>query len=260
MREFGLIGFPLSHSFSKNFFDEKFATEKITDASYANFPITSINAFKDLWNAHPALEGVNVTIPYKKAVIPFLDYPSGIVQSMEACNCIRKYKGKFFGYNTDVIGFKNALMPFLHADHKKALVLGTGGAAAAVTWVLDSLNIAYKYVARSKDASSVTSNLVSSSLLTYDQLTPAIIASHKLIINTSPVGMFPDIENFPLLPYEAIDTQHHLFDLVYNPTTTVFLEKGLLQGASVQNGLEMLHIQAIESWRYWNAASPLEQS
>lgn len=259
MRQFGLIGFPLSHSFSKGFFDEKFATEKIIDACYSNFPIATMEAFTNLWNAYPALEGINVTIPYKKAVIPFLDYPSSIVQSMEACNCIRKYKGKLFGYNTDVIGFKNALLPFLKIDHKNALIIGRGGAAAAVAWVLEKLNISYKYVIRLKDPSSNTANFVSSSILTYEQLTPEIISSHTLLINTSPVGMFPDVHDFPPLPYEAINSKHHLFDLIYNPAVTVFLEKGMAQGASVQNGLEMLHIQAVESWKFWNASTPLEQ-
>lgn len=249
MRQFGLIGFPLSHSFSQGYFKEKFEREKILDASYANYPIEHIQAFKELWSNDENLQGINVTIPYKKEVIPFLHYPSTVVKSIHACNCIRKFNGLLYGYNTDVIGFEDSLKPFLKPHHNKALLLGTGGAAAAVEWVLGKLNIAYQIVSRTASVDK----------LAYEQLTPAIVASHTLIINTSPLGMYPNIDNAPSLPYEAITAQHHLYDLIYNPSETLFLQKGALQGASIQNGLAMLHIQAEKSWEIWNAETPIQQ-
>ena len=145
MRQFGLIGFPLSHSFSKGFFAEKFAKENIELCSYENYPIESMEGFQSLWDANPNLEGINITIPHKKAVIPFLNHASSVVQKMQACNCIRKYKEEWYGYNTDVIGFEKSLLPFLKPHHSNALILGTGGAAAAVEWVLEKLNIKYKF-------------------------------------------------------------------------------------------------------------------
>ncbi len=249
MRHFGLIGFPLSHSFSKGYFKEKFEREKIDNAAYDNYPIPDIAQFNALWDVDTHLQGLNVTIPYKKEVIPFLQFPSSVVQSIHACNCIRKFKGALYGYNTDVIGFENSLLPFLKPHHSHALVLGTGGASAAVEWVLQKLNIQYQVVSRTAGQHK----------LSYDQVTPEILAAHTLIINTSPLGMYPNINEAPAIPYEAIGTQHHLYDLIYNPSETLFLQKGAAQGASVQNGLEMLHIQAEKSWEIWNAATPILQ-
>lgn len=249
MRHFGLIGFPLSHSFSQGYFKEKFEREKIDDAQYENYPISEIGQFNALWEADARLEGLNVTIPYKKEVIPFLQFSSSVVESIHACNCIRKFNGALYGYNTDVIGFKNSLLPFLKPHHTHALLLGTGGASAAVEWVLQKLNITYQIVSRTKGVGKIG----------YDQVTPEIVASHTLIINTSPLGMYPNINEAPAIPYEAIGTQHHLYDLIYNPNETLFLQKGAAQGATVQNGLEMLHIQAAESWKIWNAAKPMIQ-
>ena len=249
MRQFGLIGFPLSHSFSKGYFATKFATENIADAQYENYPIESIDAFAALWENNPSLKGLNVTIPYKKLVIPFLQHPSDVVQAIQACNCIRLYEGALYGYNTDVIGFEQSLLPFLQSHHQKALVLGTGGAAAAVEWVLKKLGIAYQLVSRNE----------SEGCIPYEALTPAMIQAHTLIVNTSPVGMYPNVEESPNLPYEAITAKHHLYDLVYNPAQTKFLTLGAAQGATTQNGLEMLHIQANASWEIWNSVTPFQQ-
>lgn len=250
MREFGLIGYPLSHSFSKGFFAEKFAKENIVNTSYENFSIESINTFNHLWEQHPQLEGINITIPHKKAVIPYLDFPSSVVKAINACNCIKKYNGQLYGYNTDVIGFEKSLLPFLQPHHNKALILGTGGAAAAVAWVLNKLSIDFKYVSRSANEKAI---------LSYESLNTAIIQEHTLIINTSPVGMYPNVNESPALDYTSIGTAHHLYDLIYNPAETMFLQKGKQHGATIQNGLEMLHLQAEASWEIWNSEKPLEQ-
>ena len=242
MRQFGLIGYPLSHSFSQKFFTEKFLQENIVNANYDNFPIPSIESFAALWKEHPNLEGLNVTIPYKKEVIAFLQYSSPVVEAIKACNCIRKFNNELYGYNTDVIGFEKSLLPFLKPHHTHALILGTGGASAAVQWVLQKLNIQYQVVSRKGNTN-----------LTYDQLSASVIESHTLIINTSPLGMYPNTNEAPNIAYDAITAQHHLYDLVYNPTETLFMKNGLAKGATVQNGLDMLHIQAEESWAIWNA-------
>ena len=257
MRQFGLIGYPLSHSFSKGYFADKFSSSGILDAQYENYPIASIQELNALWDQDENLLGLNVTIPYKKEIIPFLQHPSSVVKSINACNCIRKFNGELYGYNTDVIGFEKSLLPFLKPHHTHALILGTGGAAAAVEWVMQHLNIQYKFVSRK--ALPVTEQAGRSSLIGYDQLTDSIMQQHTLIINTSPLGMYPNLDTAPDIPYAAITAQHHLFDLIYNPSATLFLSKGLEKGATVQNGLEMLHIQAEESWKIWNAVVPFEQ-
>ena len=249
MRQFGLIGFPLSHSFSKGYFANHFSTENILDAQYENYPIESINLLTSLWERNPALQGLNVTIPYKKLVIPFLQYPSSVVQSIQACNCIRLYDGALYGYNTDVIGFEQSLLPYLKSHHQKALIFGTGGAASAVAWVLKKLGIVYQFVSRTQ----------SEDCITYAALSPAVIEAHTLLINTSPVGMFPNEDEAPNLPYESITSKHHLFDLIYNPAETKFLAMGAAQGSTTQNGLEMLHLQADASWEIWNSETPLIQ-
>lgn len=263
MRKFGLIGYPLSHSFSKGYFVDKFQQHQINDAQYDNYPIPSIHEFEALWQQDPSLLGLNVTIPYKKEVIPFLHKPSLVVKEINACNCIRKFEGEYYGYNTDVIGFKKSLLPFIKPHHTHALILGTGGAAAAVEWVMKHLNIQYKFVSRSQTDTKTkinepAQNDVAASL-SYSELTPEMIAAHTLIINTSPLGMYPNVNDAPTIPYDAITSKHHLFDLIYNPNETMFLQKGAAQGATIQNGLEMLHIQAEESWNIWNAATPIIQ-
>jgi shikimate dehydrogenase len=251
LRQFGLIGYPLSHSFSQKFFTEKFLQENILNAKYDNFPIASIESFAGLWKENPNLEGLNVTIPYKKEVIPFLQHSSAVVQEINACNCIRKFNNELYGYNTDVIGFEKSLLPFLKPHHTHALILGTGGAAAAVQWVLQKLNIQFQVVSRKGNA--IEANNEMKAYLSYDQLAASVIESHTLIINTSPLGMYPNTNEAPPIAYEGITAQHHLYDLVYNPIETLFMKNGLAKGATVQNGLAMLHIQAEESWAIWNA-------
>ena len=251
MRQFGLIGYPLSHSFSQKFFTEKFLQENIINVKYDNFPIASIESFAGLWKENPNLEGLNVTIPYKKEVIPFLQHSSAVVQEINACNCIRKFNNELYGYNTDVIGFEKSLLPFLKPHHTHALILGTGGAAAAVQWVLQKLNIQFQVVSRKGNA--IEANNEMKAYLSYDQLAASVIESHTLIINTSPLGMYPNTNEAPPIAYEGITAQHHLYDLVYNPIETLFMKNGLAKGATVQNGLAMLHIQAEESWAIWNA-------
>jgi shikimate dehydrogenase len=251
LRQFGLIGYPLSHSFSQKFFTEKFLQENILNAKYDNFPIASIESFAGLWKENPNLEGLNVTIPYKKEVIPFLQHSSAVVQEINACNCIRKFNNELYGYNTDVIGFEKSLLPFLKPHHTHALILGTGGAAAAVQWVLQKLNIQFQVVSRKGNA--IEANNEMKAYLSYDQLAASVIESHTLIINTSPLGMYPNTDEAPPIAYEGITAQHHLYDLVYNPIETLFMKNGLAKGATVQNGLAMLHIQAEESWAIWNA-------
>ncbi len=209
---------------------------------YENFSIPDIEELPDLLIRKIHLNGFNVTIPYKKQIIPFLHQLSPEVAEMGACNCVRILNKKLIGYNTDIVGFENSLKPFLQKHHTHALILGTGGAAAAVEFVLRKLNIAFLNVSRT----------ASENALQYDALNESILSAHTLIINTSPVGQFPTIDECPNIPYEYIGPQHHLYDLIYNPTETLFLQKGKAKGATVQNGYEMLVLQAEESWRIWN--------
>jgi shikimate dehydrogenase len=242
MRRFGLIGYPLGHSFSQKFFTDKFTREGIGDCVYENYPIQSIDEFEAVLQ-QPGLQGLNVTIPYKKQVIPFLTHSSYAVSEMGACNCIDIRDGKLTGHNTDTFGFEKSLLPFLHSYHNKALVLGTGGASSAVVYVLNKLQIKWQYVSRSRSDEAIG----------YDDITAEMMNDHLLIINTTPLGMYPDTTAFPPLPYDSLTGKHHLFDLVYNPAETVFLSKGKAMGATVQNGEQMLILQAEESWRIWNS-------
>jgi len=242
MRLFGLIGFPLSHSFSKKYFTEKFEKDGLKDCAYENFPIPSIEELKKIL-ATPGLEGLNVTIPYKEKVIPFLHFISPVVKKIKACNCIKIKNGKLYGYNTDIAGFEKSLKknwnPFLHSH---ALILGTGGSAKAVKYVLDKYDIKYKKVSRKPSADSYS----------YEQLTRSIISKYKLIINTTPLGMFPNIVEAPPIPYEFLTSEHFLFDLIYNPAKTLFLKKGEERGCMIQNGFDMLVEQAEVNWKVWN--------
>lgn len=249
MRVYGLIGFPLSHSFSKKFFADKFSQEGITDAVYENFPIENISGLKDLLLTQQGLAGLNVTIPYKEAVIPFLHEYNEVVRETGACNCIEIVNGVLFGYNTDAVGFRRSLETKLKPSHNRALILGKGGAAKAVAYVLRSLNIPYKYIVRRKEALLPGDDGPG---LLYEELNDNIIADHPLIINTTPLGTSPNTEVCPPIPYAAITDGHYLFDLIYNPGKTLFLQKGESQGAEIQNGLPMLVIQAEESWDIWN--------
>ena len=243
MRKFGLIGYPLSHSFSQKYFTEKFQKAGITDCRYELFPIEGIGALPVILE-DPDLCGLNVTIPYKLAVIPYLHERNEVVASIGACNCIRIVNGRLMGYNTDVVGFRESLIRKLQPYHNRALVLGTGGASKAVEYVLKQLHIDYQSVSR-KGGEGV---------LSYDEVDEEVIYSHTLIINTTPVGMYPQVEMCPSLPYEAIGPRHYLFDLIYNPARTLFLQNGEQRGAAVENGYDMLIGQAEESWRIWNGA------
>jgi shikimate dehydrogenase len=244
MRKFGLIGYPLSHSFSQKFFTEKFQKEGIADAVYQNFPLQNIETLSSLLQAEPGLNGLNVTIPYKEQVIPFLHYKNEVVEKTGACNCIKIQDGSLYGYNTDTIGFERSLKKKLQKRHSHALILGTGGAAKAVEYVLQQLGIEYRLVSRNPDRSV--------NEIGYADIDASVIQSHTLIINTTPVGMFPKTHEYPSLPYQHLGPHHYLFDLVYNPEETAFLQKGKERGAAIMNGHEMLIIQAEESWKIWN--------
>jgi shikimate dehydrogenase len=241
MKLFGLIGYPLSHSFSKKYFSEKFEREQIAGHRYELFPIENIGLLKQqVLDAHPELCGLNVTIPYKKEVLDFLDDRSSL--PLDACNCIKISAGKLKGFNTDVVGFEASLKTLLLPSHTPALVLGTGGAAEAVRFVLNKLQIPFTAASRSSSPQTVT----------YASMDADFIAAHKLIINTTPLGTYPNTDECPPVPYEGIGAAHYLFDLVYNPAETKFLKEGKKRGATIKNGEDMLAIQAEESWRIWN--------
>lgn len=249
---FGLIGFPLSHSFSRKYFSEKFAREAITDCHYELFPIESIEHLPALLAAYPNLQGLNVTIPYKQQVIPFLDSLDDSAAAVGAVNVIKFSEQKLRGYNSDVFGFESSLQTFLlenNANPEQALVLGSGGAARAVCFVLEKLQIPYAIVSRQPQDGQ----------LSYDEVN-AQIERFPLIINTTPLGMAPKLDSFPDLAYEQMPPGHLLYDLVYNPETTEFMKRGLAQGLPVKNGLEMLYGQAEKAWEIWNTAvAPLEK-
>ncbi len=243
MRKFGLIGYPLGHSFSGKYFSEKFHRESIEDCSYSNYEIPSISALSDILK-DPELKGLNVTIPYKESVVQYLHKKDQVVEEIAACNCIHILNGELAGYNTDVIGFENSLKEKLTITDKRALILGTGGSSKAVAWVLKKTGIEYLFVSRNKS--------LHGSRITYEELNREILESHSLVINTTPVGMHPKTEACPPIPYQWIGPGHYLFDLVYNPSKTLFLEKGELAGARTKNGADMLAIQAEASWDIWN--------
>ncbi len=243
MRTFGLIGYPLSHTFSPTYFSEKFFREGIENATYQAFPLESIQEFPHLLQNNPKLEGLNVTIPYKEAIIPFLDEISKEAEAIGAVNTIRIDKdGKKIGFNTDVYGFEVSLKPLLKAHHQKALVLGTGGAAKAILYVLQQLNIEFRLVSRNP----------SKNQLGYADINSEVMNTHHLIINTTPLGMSPKIHDFPDISYQFASEKHLFFDLIYNPEKTIFLIKGKLKGAAFKNGLEMLYLQAERAWEIWN--------
>ena len=253
---YGIIGFPLSHSFSNRYFSSKFEKDNVPDSTHKVFPLKDISAFMPLIQQEENLLGLNVTIPYKETVIPYLDELDETAKAVGAVNTIKVIhqdqetkKTKLIGYNTDVFGFGNALKPFLKNNHQRALILGTGGAAKAVAYVLKQLGIDYFFVSRQKDNPSLPKN---STVFTYEELNHPHFSSCHLIVNCSPAGMSPNINQFPAIPYEFITPEHLLFDLIYNPDETIFLRKGKEKGALTQNGLTMLYLQAEESWRIWN--------
>ncbi|MBL7719977.1 MAG: shikimate dehydrogenase [Flavipsychrobacter sp.] len=236
---YGLIGFPLTHSFSPKWFAEKFAAEGI-DATYKAYPLELIESISDLLANYP-LRGLNVTIPYKEQVLGYLNELDEAAEAIGAVNCIDIRHGIKKGYNTDVTGFEQSLAPLLQAHHTRALVLGTGGAAKAVHYVLEKLGLTYRTVSRHQ----------SEGVITYDELTEELIASHPLIINTTPLGMAPHTDEAPAIPYHALTEKHLLYDLIYNPDETKFLALGKQQGATIKNGHEMLVRQAEASWEIW---------
>jgi len=246
MRKFGLIGYPLSHSFSKKYFTNKFEKEEIADAQYELFPIQSIQELPKLLRDNPDLVGLNVTIPYKEQVIPFLHHIDPKAHAIGAVNTIRIEKGKLTGYNTDYFGFKDSLVKFIGANAfpEKALILGTGGASKAVKAALDDLNIHHKFVSREPVEGQLSYESIASS--------PNHVLTSLLIINTTPLGMSPNTDTLPKLPYEHLTPNHMLYDLVYNPLKTAFMQKGIEAKCWVKNGLEMLHGQAEKSWEIWN--------
>jgi len=249
MKKYGLIGYPLSHSFSKRYFTEKFEKENIMGSQYELFPIENIDALPTLLKENQELCGLNVTVPHKIGVLNYLDRVESGAKAAGAVNCIRigqknvnaKHDFMLEGYNTDIYGFEMSLKPLLKEYHDEALVLGDGGAAKAVKCVLEELGIRYKLVTRKPAPGN----------LLFNELKPHHIARHKLIINTTPVGMSPNIDECPPVPYEAITGEHLLYDLIYNPAETLFLKKGAEKGAVIKNGYEMLVLQAEKSWEIW---------
>ncbi len=246
MKRYGLIGYPLGHSFSQKYFTEKFSRENI-DADYTLFPIPTIDDLPALLNDIPELVGLNVTIPYKEKVIPFLDDFDADAKAVGAYNVIkitRQPNGKYFlkGYNSDTYGFRESIRPLLQPHHKKALVLGTGGASKAAVATLHSLGISTTLVSRSQ----------SKGQLTYDDLSAEVMAENLLIVNATPLGMSPNVDTCPPIPYDCLTTKHLCFDIVYNPLKTLFLQKAEQQGVTIKNGLEMLHLQAEGAWKIWN--------
>jgi len=245
MNVYGLIGYPLTHSFSKKYFSEKFEREGIAYSSYELFPIEAINLLPPILEKHPNISGLNVTIPYKQAIIPYLDALDDNAAAIGAVNTVKVKDGKLKGYNTDAIGFQVSLMELLgNTDYRviQALVLGNGGAAKAVIHVLKQLGITYQVVSR-----TTTSNT-----LAYEAITNEVLATHSLIINTTPLGMSPHYDTYPNLPYTALTPKHFLYDLVYNPEETLFLKYGVSHGAATMNGLKMLYLQAEAAWKIWN--------
>ena len=245
MDKYGLIGYPLIHSFSRSYFNEKFQNEGI-DATYENFEIPTIENLPEVIDSNPELKGLNVTIPYKEKVISYLDSVSPEARAIGAVNVIKvTHNGgatTLKGYNSDVIGFTKSIEPLLERWHKKALILGTGGASKAVDYGLRSLGLETVFVSRYERPGTIQ----------YDKITPDVIREYNVIVNCTPVGMYPHVDECPKLPYEAMDNHTLLYDLIYNPDTTLFMKRGEDNGATVKNGLEMLLLQAFSSWEFWH--------
>lgn len=250
MKGYGLIGFPLTHSFSSRYFADKFKKESIADCYYRNFPLEHIKKLPVLISENPDLQGLNVTIPYKEQVIAFLDELDEGAMAVGAVNTIKIFRTAdsihLKGYNTDVYGFRTSIQSLLKPVHNKALILGTGGASKAVSFVLKGLGIRTIFVSR---------NPRENEHIAYHDLTGETITSCLLIINTSPVGMYPHVNECPDIPYQHVTNQHVLYDLIYNPPETEFMKRGRKRGAVTLNGYEMLHHQAEKAWEIWNGAA-----
>ena len=245
MKKYGLLGYPLGHSFSRNYFNQKFEAERI-DAEYLNFEIPEIKEIKNVIKENPELNGLNVTIPYKEQVIPYLDDLDEDARLIGAVNVIKFSKGlfgkvKLKGYNSDIIGFKHSIEPLLKEHHRKALILGTGGASKAVFQGLKQLGVASTFVSRKAKEYCIT----------YEEITPKVMEQYTVIVNTTPLGMYPNVNACPDIPYDLLTSDHLLYDLLYNPDETLFMRKGKEKGAVVKNGLEMLLLQAFAAWEIW---------
>ena len=246
MDKYGLIGFPLGHSFSISYFNQRFQDEGI-DAVYENYEIPNIDALAEILDSNPELKGLNVTIPYKEKVVPFLDSISPEARAIGAVNVIRVThrgnKTELKGFNSDVIGFTKSIEPMLDKKwHQKALILGTGGASKAINFGLKSLGLETVFVSRYERPDTIQ----------YERITPEVIKEYNVIVNCTPLGMYPKTDECPNLPYEAMDNHTILYDLIYNPDQTLFMRKGAEYGAEVKNGLEMLLLQAFASWEFWH--------
>ncbi|UAY52589.1 shikimate dehydrogenase family protein [Ferruginibacter albus] len=245
MKLYGLIGYPLGHSFSKEYFTKKFERENLTDCSFEAFPIPTIEEFPALIKNNPSLKGLSVTIPYKEQVLQYITELSDEVKFIGATNSIKISGDKLIGYNTDIIGFEQSFSRHLKPHHKKALILGTGGAAKAVQYVLQKLNIEFLTVTRNAE--------LKHGFINYSSINEVIGKEYTVIINCSPVGTFPNADVCPDIPYSLLTSDHYLFDLVYNPAKTLFLQKGEEKGTAIQNGYDMLVLQAEASWKIWNS-------
>ena len=242
-KRFGLLGRNINYSFSKGYFTEKFNNENFEGCTYENFDIQEISSFPEIIKNNPDLKGLNVTIPYKESVIPFLSKLSKKAALIGAVNTIKiSKKGKLKGYNTDYYGFKKSLKPLLQSHHKKALILGTGGASKGVAFALEELDIPYAFVSREAKENAIS----------YERINSTTFDNYQIIINSTPVGTSPNTEAFPLIPYEYFTEKHIAYDLIYNPAETQFLEKAAAQGAQIKNGLDMLIFQAEKAWKVWN--------
>ena len=246
MDKYGLIGYPLGHSFSISYFNQRFQDEGI-DAVYENYEIPNIDALPEVLGSNPELKGLNVTIPYKEKVIPFLDSIAPEARAIGAVNVIRVThrgnKTELKGYNSDVIGFTKSIEPMLDKKwHQKALILGTGGASKAIDYGLRSLGLETVFVSRYERPNTIQ----------YQSVTPEVVKEYNVIVNCTPLGMYPKTEVCPELPYEAMDSHTILYDLIYNPDETLFMKRGAEYGANVKNGLEMLLLQAFASWEFWH--------
>ena len=258
MRRFGLIGFPLTHSFSGKYFTEKFQRENIPDAAYELFPLEKIEKFPEFIAAHSDLTGLNVTIPYKEKIIPYLDELDETAKAAGVVNTIlftrptpHAPRPILKGFNTDVYGFRQSIKPFLTSAHERALILGTGGASKAVEYVLKQIGVECIFVSREKPPLSPNGQ-AGKTVLTYSELNEYVMKACKLIVNCSPVGTFPNVNEAPEIPYEFISAEHFLYDLIYNPAETEFLKRGKAKGAQTMNGLDMLKMQAEKAWEIWN--------
>lgn len=243
---YGLIGKRLGHSFSKEYFTKKFEELGLTDYEYINVELDSISEFPDRYD-ELSLKGFNVTIPYKEAIIPYLSELDEAAEKIGAVNTVKLFSREgeriLKGYNTDAFGFKQSIKPFLTSQHERALILGSGGASKAVKYVLESYGIQCLFVSRTPKEGQIS----------WDDINENVIKWHKLVVNSTPIGMFPNVNEFPQIPYESLTTEHLLVDLVYNPEKTVFLQKGEANGAHILNGLSMLQQQAEEAWRFWES-------